>query len=84
MENEGLVGVELEGFQWYDSGATTLAQGKSITHLRREDMSDEIRIGMKDTTSALTVKMIEQKDLIIRCTNGDGRPSHSSDVQSAP
>ncbi len=44
MENEGLVGVELSGFQWYDSGAPLPWLKSQIDYaLRREDMSDEIR-----------------------------------------
>ena len=49
MENEGLIGVELEGFQWYDSGAPLPWLKSQIDYaLRREDMSDEIRDWMKD------------------------------------
>ena len=49
MENEGLIGVELEGFQWYDSGAPLLWLKSQIDYaLRREDMSDEIRDWLKD------------------------------------
>ena len=49
MENEGLVGVELEGFQWYDSGAPLPWLKSQIDYaLRREDMSDEIREWLKD------------------------------------
>ena len=49
MENEGLVGVELEGFQWYDSGAPLPWLKSQIDYaLRREDMSDEIRNWLKD------------------------------------
>ena len=49
MENEGLVGVELEGFQWYDSGAPLPWLKSQIDYaLRREDMSDEIRDWLKD------------------------------------
>ena len=49
MENEGLVGVELEGFQWYDSGAPLPWLKSQIDYaLRREDMSDEIRKWLKD------------------------------------
>ena len=48
MENEGLVGVELEGFQWYDSGAPLPWLKSQIDYaLRREDMSDEIRDWLK-------------------------------------
>jgi UTP--glucose-1-phosphate uridylyltransferase len=49
MGNEGLVGVELEGFQWYDSGAPLPWLKSQIDYaLRREDMSDEIRDWLKD------------------------------------
>ena len=49
MENEGLVGVELEGFQWYDSGAPLPWLKSQIDYaLRREDLSDEIRDWLKD------------------------------------
>ena len=49
MENEGLIGVELEGFQWYDSGAPLPWLKSQIDYaLRREDMSDEIRDWLKD------------------------------------
>ena len=49
MENEGLVGVELEGFQWYDSGAPLPWLKSQIDYaLRREDMRDEIRDWLKD------------------------------------
>ena len=44
MENDGLVGVELEGFQWYDSGAPLPWLKSQIDYaLRREDLRDEIR-----------------------------------------
>ncbi len=44
MENKGLVGVELKGFQWYDSGAPLPWLKSQIDYaLRREDMRDEIR-----------------------------------------
>ena len=44
MENKGLVGVELNGFEWYDSGAPLPWLKSQIDYaLRREDMSDEIR-----------------------------------------
>ena len=49
MDNEGLVGVELEGFQWYDSGAPLPWLKSQIDYaLRREDMSDEIRDWLED------------------------------------
>ena len=49
MENEGLVGVELEGFQWYDSGAPLPWLKSQIDYaLRRGDMSDEIRDWLND------------------------------------
>ena len=44
MDNEGLVGIELKGFQWYDSGAPLPWLKSQIDYaLRREDMSDELR-----------------------------------------
>ena len=44
MQNEGLVGVELKGFQWYDSGAPLpWLKGQIDYALRREDMNDELR-----------------------------------------
>ncbi len=49
MDNEGLVGVELEGFQWYDSGAPLPWLKSQIDYaLRREDMGDEIRGWLED------------------------------------
>ena len=49
MENEGLIGVELQGFQWYDSGAPLPWLKSQIDYaLRREDMSDDIRAWLKD------------------------------------
>jgi UTP--glucose-1-phosphate uridylyltransferase len=44
MQNEGLIGVELSGFEWYDSGAPMpWLKGQIDYALRREDMRDEIR-----------------------------------------
>ena len=44
MDNEGLVGIELKGFQWYDSGAPLPWLKSQIDYaLRRDDMSDELR-----------------------------------------
>ena len=44
MKNEGLVGVELKGFQWYDSGAPLpWLKGQIDYALRRGDMNDELR-----------------------------------------
>ena len=44
MQNEGLVGVELKGFQWYDSGAPLpWLKGQIDYALRRGDMNDELR-----------------------------------------
>ena len=44
MENDGLVGVELSGFQWYDSGAPlSWLKGQIDYALRRDDMKGEIR-----------------------------------------
>jgi len=49
MENDGLVGVELHGFQWYDSGAPLPWLKSQIDYaLGREDMADEIRNWLKD------------------------------------
>ena len=49
MENDGLVGVELHGFQWYDSGAPLPWLKSQIDYaLGREDMADEIRDWLKD------------------------------------
>ena len=44
MQHDGLVGVELAGFEWYDSGSPMpWLKGQIDYALRREDMSDEIR-----------------------------------------
>lgn len=44
MNNDGLIGVELNGYQWYDSGAPLPWLKSQIDHaLRREDMSTELR-----------------------------------------
>ena len=44
MKNEGLVGVELKGFQWYDSGAPLpWLKGQIDYALRRGDMNDKLR-----------------------------------------
>ena len=44
MDNQGLVGVELEGFQWYDSGAPLAWLKSQIDYaLRRDDISEEMR-----------------------------------------
>ena len=44
MENDGLVGVELTGYQWYDAGAPMPWLQAQIDHaLRRDDMKDELR-----------------------------------------
>ena len=49
MQNEGLVGVELKGFQWYDSGAPLpWLKGQIDYALRRGDMSDELRSWLTD------------------------------------
>ena len=49
MENDGLVGVELHGFQWYDSGAPLPWLKSQIDYaLGREDMADDIRDWLKD------------------------------------
>ena len=44
MENNGLVGVELDGFQWYDSGSPIPWLKSQIDYaLRREDLQGSIR-----------------------------------------
>lgn len=44
MNNQGLIGVELEGFQWYDSGAPLAWLKSQIDYaLRRDDISEEMR-----------------------------------------
>ena len=49
MQNEGLVGVELKGFQWYDSGAPLpWLKGQIDYALRRGDMSGELRSWLTD------------------------------------
>ena len=49
MENNGLVGVELDGFQWYDSGAPIPWLKSQIDYaLRREDMQGSIREWLED------------------------------------
>ena len=49
MQNAGLVGVELKGFQWYDSGAPLpWLKGQIDYALRREDMNDELRSWLND------------------------------------
>ena len=49
MQNEGLIGVELKGFQWYDSGAPLpWLKGQIDYALRRGDMKDELRSWLDD------------------------------------
>ncbi len=49
MQTNGLVGVELKGYQWYDSGAPLPWLKSQIDYaLRREDMSQEIRDWLND------------------------------------
>ena len=49
MQNKGLIGVELEGFQWYDSGAPLPWLKSQVDYaLRRDDMRDEIRDWLED------------------------------------
>ena len=49
MQNKGLAGVELEGFQWYDSGAPLPWLKSQIDYaLRRDDMCDELRNWLGD------------------------------------
>ena len=49
MENNGLIGVELDGFQWYDSGAPIPWLKSQIDYaLRREDLQGSIREWLED------------------------------------
>ena len=49
MENNGLVGVELDGFQWYDSGSPIPWLKSQIDYaLRREDLQGSIREWLED------------------------------------
>lgn len=44
MGNTGLVGVHLEGFQWYDSGSPlSWLKGQIDYALRRQDLSEDVR-----------------------------------------
>ena len=44
MRNDGLIGVELTGFEWYDSGSPMPWLKSQIDYaLRREDMRDDLR-----------------------------------------
>ena len=44
MDNAGLVGVKLDGYQWYDSGAPLPWLKSQIDHaLRRPDMNQELK-----------------------------------------
>ena len=44
MEHDGLVGVELVDFEWYDSGSPMhWLKGQIDYALRRNDMSEELR-----------------------------------------
>jgi len=44
MENDGLIGVVLSDYQWYDSGTPLPWLKSQIDHaLRREDLSQELR-----------------------------------------
>ena len=43
MQNDGLIGIELKGYQWYDSGSPLPWLKGQIDHaLRRDDMSEEL------------------------------------------
>jgi len=43
MQNDGLIGIELKGYQWYDSGAPLPWLKSQIDHaLRRDDMSGDL------------------------------------------
>lgn len=45
MEHGGMFGVQLDGYQWYDSGKPLPWLKAQVDHaLRREDMSEEFRI----------------------------------------
>jgi UTP--glucose-1-phosphate uridylyltransferase len=49
MQNEGLIGIELKGFQWYDSGAPLPWLKGQIDHaLRRDDMSEELQSWLRE------------------------------------
>lgn len=44
MKNNGLIGVHLNGFQWYDSGTPlSWLKGQIDYALRRQDLSDDVR-----------------------------------------
>jgi UTP-glucose-1-phosphate uridylyltransferase len=44
MDNSGLVGVLLDGYQWYDSGSPLPWLKSQIDHaLRRPDMNQQLR-----------------------------------------
>ena len=44
MKNDGMYGVVLDGYQWYDSGKPLPWLKAQVDHaLRREDMSDAFR-----------------------------------------
>ena len=45
MNNNGLIGIELRGYEWYDSGAPLPWLKSQIDYaLKRQDMRDELRI----------------------------------------
>lgn len=45
MNNNGLIGIELRGYEWYDSGAPLPWLKSQIDYaLKRQDMGDELRI----------------------------------------
>ncbi len=49
MENSGLVGVHLDGFQWYDSGSPLSWLKSQIDYaLRRQDTSENVRDWLED------------------------------------
>lgn len=49
MANSGLVGVHLEGFQWYDSGSpSSWLKGQIDYALRRQDLSQDVRDWLED------------------------------------
>lgn len=53
MRHEGLIGVELDGFQWYDAGRPLSWLQAQIDHaLRRPDMGDELERWLKTRASS--------------------------------
>jgi UTP--glucose-1-phosphate uridylyltransferase len=49
METSGLIGVHLDGFQWYDSGTPLSWLKSQIDYaLRRKDLSHDVRDWLKE------------------------------------